>query len=225
VLISVIIPTLNEAEALATTLDAVARLGGPTEVLVVDGGSHDATVQLARQRGVRVLTTPRGRGTQLHRGACAARGEVLWFLHADTLPPPDGADHIREALRRPAVVGGNFTLRFAGSTPAARFLTWLYPHLGRFGLCYGDSALFVRQTDYERVGGFAPLPLFEDLDLVRRLRQRGRFRRLPAEAVTSARRFAGRSFTLTFLRWSVLQLLYWIGVSPGLLARAYAPVR
>jgi hypothetical protein len=150
---------------------------------------------------------------------------VLWFVHADTVPPPDGADRIREALRRPAVVGGNFTLRFSGPTTAARFLTWLYPHLGRFGLCYGDSALFVRRTDYERAGGFPPLPLFEDLDLVRRLARRGRFRRLPAEVVTSSRRFAGRSFVLTFLRWSVLQLLYWLGVSPGLLARAYAPIR
>jgi rSAM/selenodomain-associated transferase 2 len=225
VLISVIIPTLDEAQTLGAILDAVAQLRGPVEVLVVDGGSGDATVPLARQRGVEVVTAPRGRGAQLRRGARAARGEVLWFLHADTLPPPDGADRIREALRRPGVVGGNFTLRFAGPTAAAHFLTWLYPHLGRFGLCYGDSAFFVRRTDYERVGGFPPVPLFEDLELLRRLTRRGCFRRLPAVAVTSSRRFAGRSFLLTFLRWSALQLLYWLGVPPRLLAGAYAPIR
>src|SRR4051812_3930463 len=87
--LSVIIPTLDEAGAIEATLDAVGRLRGPVEVIVVDGGSGDATVELARGRGARVVTAPRGRGAQMHAGACAARGEVLWFLHADTHPPPD----------------------------------------------------------------------------------------------------------------------------------------
>jgi rSAM/selenodomain-associated transferase 2 len=225
VLISIIIPTLDEAKALGATLDAVARLSSPIEVLIVDGGSRDATLCLAREHSVRVVQSPRGRGPQLRRGAEAARGEVLWFLHADTLPAPDAAERIRAVLRQPHVVGGNCRIRFAGHTAAARFMTWLYPHLGRFGLCYGDSAIFVRRADYEGIRGFPALPLFEDLELVSRLRRRGRFRRQAAEVTTSARRFEDRAFIITLLRWVGLQLLYWLGISPHLLARRYAPIR
>ena len=224
-LISVIIPTLNEASALGPTLDALGRLCGPVEVLVVDGGSSDGTAEAARRPGVRVLRAGRGRGRQLHAGACAARGGVLWFLHADTRPPPDAAGQIRAALRDPAVVGGNFTLCFEGDSRAARFLTRLYAATRRFGLFYGDSAIFVRRAEYVRAGGFRPYPLFEDLDLVRRLARRGRLARLAGVAVTSSRRFEGRSFARTFARWSALQVLWWLGVSPYALGRHYAPVR
>jgi GT2 family glycosyltransferase len=116
-------------------------------------------------------------------------------------------------------------VRFDGGRRAARFLTWLYPRLRGFGLVYGDSAIFVRRKVYEDVGGFRAYPIFEDVDLVRRLKKRGRFAHLPDVVVTSARRFEGRSFALTFARWSLLQALYWAGVPPRTLARFYAPVR
>jgi rSAM/selenodomain-associated transferase 2 len=221
----VIIPTLNEARELAETLEAVANLRGPVEVIIVDGGSSDETVAIAQRQGVRVLRTSPGRGGQLRTGACAARGEVLWFLHADTRPPADAAERIGEALRSPDVVGGNFTVRFGSDAPAARFLGQLYAQVRRFGLFYGDSAIFVRRAAYERVGGFRTFPLFEDVDLVRRLRRWGRLARVPSEVTTSARRFAGRSFPRTFARWAALQVLYWLGVSPDTLGRFYAPVR
>jgi hypothetical protein len=108
---------------------------------------------------------------------------------------------------------------------AARFLTWLYPRLRLLGLAYGDSGIFVRRAAYERAGGFKPFPIFEDLDLLRALWKQGRFVQAGACVVTSSRRFEGRSFTLTFARWSLLQGLYWLGVSPHTLARLYAPVR
>ena len=225
-LLSVIIPTLNEGRALGATLEAVARARGRVEVIVVDGGSGDETLEVAGRFGAHVIRSERGRGLQMHEGARAARGEALWFLHADTLVPPDGVDRIVEALARDAeVVGGNFTIRFDGDRRAARFLTWLYPRLRKIGLCYGDSAIFVRASRYREVGGFKPFPLFEDLDLVRRLRAGGRLVQLPAPVVTSSRRFEGRSFTLTFLRWAFLQALYWAGVNPHRLNRLYAPVR
>lgn len=224
-LLSVIIPTWNEAQTLTSTLQAVARLKGLIEVLVVDGGSLDGTAGLAGGQGVRVLISRRGRGMQQHMGAQVAQGDVLWFLHADTMPPADAVLQIRARLQDPRVIGGHFTLRFEGQETAARFLTWLYPHLNRFGLRYGDSALFVRRWAYWRAGGFRPLPLFEDLDLIARLQQHGRFVRLPAVVGTSARRFRGRSFAGVFLRWVVLQVLYWLGVSPSWLGRHYAPVR
>jgi rSAM/selenodomain-associated transferase 2 len=224
-LISVIIPTLDEAGSIGETLDAVARVRGDLEVIVVDGGSRDGTPELARTRGARVLSGDRGRGAQMHAGAVAARGEALWFVHADTQPPGGAAEAIARALEDARVSGGNFGVLFDGGRRAARFLTWLYPRLRALGLCYGDSAIFVRRAAYEAVGGFRPHPIFEDLDLVRRLRRVGRFVQAPATVVTSSRRFERRSFALTFARWAALQALYWLGVPPRTLATFYAPIR
>lgn len=223
--LSIIIPTLNEARSINATLDAVMSIDGRVEVIVVDSGSLDGTVEIVRGRGVRLITSERGRGAQMHAGACAAGGNALWFLHADTQPSADCAERIVEALRDPEMVAGNFSVRFDGTRRAARFLTWLYPRLRRLGLCYGDSAIFVRREAYSQVGGFQPFPIFEDLDLVRRLRKRGRVAHLPTIVTTSSRRFEGRSFTFTFARWSFLQVLYWMGVHPRRLGQLYAPVR
>jgi len=224
--LSVIIPTLNEAESIRATLRGLAHMRDSIEVIVVDGGSGDLTTEIARQDGAQVIMSERGRGLQMHRGACAARGEVLLFLHADTTAAPDAAERIAEALARDvATIGGNFDIRFDGEKRAARFMTWLYPKLGKLGLSYGDSGIFVRAAAYHRVGGFKAFPLFEDLDLVRRLKKRGRMVHLPIAVVTSSRRFEGRSFALTFARWSILQGLYWVGISPRLLNQLYAPVR
>jgi rSAM/selenodomain-associated transferase 2 len=224
-LLSIIIPALNEAQSIGETLDAAARVKGVFEVIVVDGGSADGTAEVARGRGARVFNSARGRGAQMHAGALRARGEVFWFLHADTLAPADAGRRIERALLTPGAVGGNFRIRFDGASGAARFLTWLYPRLRLLGLAYGDSGFFVRRAAYERAGGFKPFPIFEDLDLLRALWRQGRFVQAEACVVTSSRRFEGRSFALTFARWSLLQCLYWLGVSPHTLARFYAHVR
>ena len=224
--LSIIIPTLNEAHIIGAMLDATARVRGGVEVIVVDGGSVDATAETARTRGAHVIESGRGRGLQMHRGACAARGAALLFLHADTIAPPDAAERIAHALARDAgAAGGNFTIRFDGERRAARFMTWLYPQLRRLGLFYGDSGIFVRASCYTEVGGFKPFPIFEDLDFVRRLKRQGRMIHLPVAVVTSSRRFEGRNFAFTFARWAFLQGLYWLGVHPRLLERLYAPVR
>jgi rSAM/selenodomain-associated transferase 2 len=224
-MLSIIIPTLNEAASINRLLAALAKMPEPLEVIVVDGGSEDDTVRLVRERGLRLIESERGRGTQMHAGECVSCGEVLWFLHADTIPSPDAINQILHSLRDPRVVGGNFDVHFDGHRLAARFLTWTYRQLRHLGLCYGDSAIFVRRESYERAGGFKGVPIFEDLDLVRRLRRIGRFIRLSSRVTTSARRFEGRSFALTFARWTFLQILYWLGVSPHRLNRLYAPIR
>lgn len=227
-IVSIIIPTLNEAHSLGATLQALTRLQRHIELIIVDGGSADGTQEIARGHDdrARIINSVRGRGAQMHAGATLARGQVLWFLHADTLPPPDAVEHMLDALRRDAkIVGGNFEISFDGTRRAARFMTWLYPQLRKLGLYYGDSAIFVRRDVYREVGGFKPFPIFEDLDLVRRLKTRGRLVHLRVQVVTSSRRFEGRSFVFTFARWSFLQLLYWLGVHPHTLSQLYAPVR
>jgi len=223
--LSIIIPVLNEAHSIGATVEALKEMRARIEVIVVDGGSRDGTLDILRAARVRVIESAGGRGFQMHAGACAARGEALWFLHADTRPPVDAIQRIAEALRDREVVGGNFRVRFDGGTAAARFLTWLYPRLRKLGLCYGDSGIFVRREVYQRTGGFKPFPIFEDLDLVRQLRRAGRMAQAQATVVTSSRRFEGRSFALTFARWSTLQALYWLGVDPRRLGRMYAPIR
>lgn len=223
--LSIIIPALNEAHFIGVTLDAVSRLSGRVELIVVDGGSDDETREISSARGAKVITSERGRGMQMHRGAYASQGGVLWFLHADTIVPVDAVECMAEALGDPRVVGGNFNVFFDGAGRTARFMTWLYPQLRKLGLCYGDSAIFVRREAYELVGGFKSFPVFEDLDLIRGLRKLGGIVHVPATVVTSSRRFAGRRFAFMFARWMVMQALFWLGIQPRTLGRFYAPVR
>jgi rSAM/selenodomain-associated transferase 2 len=224
-LVSVVIPTLNEAEAIGPTLNAVARMRGEIEVIVVDANSPDGTAAIARAHGIRLLAAGPGRGTQMQAGAAVARGDAIWFLHADTQPPIDGAECVLDALANKEVVGGNFAVRFDGNRTAARFLTWLYPQLRTLGLMYGDSAIFVRKAAYENIGGFRPFPLFEDLDLIRRLKRHGMLVHVPVPVVSSSRRFENRSFAVTFARATALQILYWLGVPPRILYRFYPQIR
>src|SRR5260370_15972632 len=158
-------------------------------------------------------------------GALATHGDALWFLHADTLAPPHAAMELAEALCDEQIIGGNFALRFDGPSRGARQLTAIYPHLRRIGLSYGDAGIFIRRSAYQQTGGFAPHPIFEDLDMVRRLKRLGRFAHLNTELLTSSRRFEHRNFPLMFGYWSMLQLVYWAGVPPARLGNLYRPVR
>ena len=203
---------------------SLGRLRGELEVIVCDGGSSDATVEIARQCGLRVIAAPRGRGRQMNAGAKLAKGDTLLFLHADTRLPENALALIANALAGEKVCGGNFSLIFAGGTQEARLLTGIYPFLRLGGMCYGDSAIFVRRCVFERLSGYRDYPIFEDCDLYRRMRRVGRFVRLSACATTSSRRFEGK-FIRTFALWSLMQVLYWIGVNPNFLNRLYKPLR
>lgn len=222
--ISIIIPTLNEAATIRDLAASLRRLRGDCEVIVVDGGSEDETVSLVRESGFTVIETPRGRGRQMNAGAQAAAGDVLLFLHADTRLPESALAMIEDLLQDDGICGGNFSLVFDGKTRAAWLLTWLYPLLRLGGMCYGDSAIFVRRTVFEHLGGYTDSPIFEDSDLFRRMRRVGRFVRLPVAVVTSSRRFEGR-FVRTFVLWVAMQMLYWLGVDPDRLNRWYKPLR
>ena len=202
----------------------MGRLRGEFEVIVCDGGSADATVETARQCGLRVIEAPRGRGPQMNAGAGLAKGETLLFLHADTRLPEDALAQVAAALTDDRVCGGNFSLIFGGDTREARLLTRIYPFLRMGGMIYGDSAIFVRRRVFDRLGGYREYPIFEDCDLYRRMRRMGRFVRLNACATTSSRRFEGR-FIRTFALWTLMQVLYWLGVNPNLLNRLYKALR
>jgi rSAM/selenodomain-associated transferase 2 len=221
--ISTIIPTLNEERSLPSLLDTLQRETSDHEVIVVDGGSEDRTVEIARAAAVRVVLATPGRGNQLCAGAGVSRGGVLFFLHADSVLPAGALTAIEEALAsKPRVVGGNFRVLFDGDTGFSRWLTRVYARVRLFGLYYGDSGIFVRRHAYDALGGFRPIPVMEDLDFVRRLERFGETCRIEdPPLVTSSRRFLGRHPVEIVYGWVKLHALYWLGVSPGRLAEIY----
>ncbi|GAC1310843.1 MAG: TIGR04283 family arsenosugar biosynthesis glycosyltransferase [Vulcanimicrobiaceae bacterium] len=221
--VSVVMPTWNEATNLPQRARELAAQTGPWEWIVADGGSSDASMAIARAAGALVVACERGRGAQLNAGAALATGEAIVFLHADTALPSDAFAHLRAALRDPALVGGNFTFAFDDASLAGRALGFVYA-LKRacFGVWYGDSAIFVRTGVFRELGGYAAYPIFEDAEFVERLRRRGRTRRLAATVTSSSRRYRGRAVA-TIVRWTTLFALYKCGISPHRLARFYAP--
>jgi len=222
--ISIVIPTLNEAQRLPELLAALAREPERVETIVADGGSSDETGDIAERLGALVISAKRGRGCQLRAGAAVARGEILLFLHADSVFPSGGLSAIAAALDGdPAIPGGNFRVVFDIDTPFTRRLAAIYAWIRRFALYYGDSGIFVRREVYDKIGGVKPMALMEDYEFIRRLERAGRTCRIDdPPLVTSARRFANRPWPAALWGWMKIHLLYWLGVSPGRLARIYA---
>jgi rSAM/selenodomain-associated transferase 2 len=225
--IAVVIPALDEADRVAQAV-ASARAPGAS-VVVVDGGSRDATRERARAAGARVIASEAGRARQLAAGARAAGGEVLVFLHADSRLPAGFAEGIRGALADPTVAGGSFALRFerepGAGGPARLGLRLLEAgvslRVALFGLPYGDQALFARRSALERAGGVPQVPILEDLDLVAALRRTGRFVVLPAPVVTSPRRYLARGLARTWLRNAGALAAWRLGVDRARVAAWY----
>ena len=218
-MLSVVIPALNAAPRLAATIAAVAATAA--EILVVDGGSSDATVTVAQACGARVVTAPRGRGPQLAAGVAAARGDWLLLLHADTCLAPDWAAAAAAHIAAGPARAGYFRFVLDSPDPRARRLERAVAWRCRvLGLPYGDQGLLIHRDLLAAVGGIRPLPLMEDVDLVRRL-GRARLASLPAAAVTSAERWESAGWRRRSARNLFCLAAWFAGVPPARIARLY----
>ncbi len=220
--LSIIIPALNEAACIVATLTPLQALRAcGHEVILVDGGSVDATVAQATPLCDRVLLSSPGRARQMNVGAQAAMGEVLWFVHADTGMPVDSDVSIQRALQSEAL-WGRFDVRLSGRHPLLHIVAWLMNLRSRLtGIATGDQGIFVKRGLFETVGGFAEIPLMEDIALSRALRQRARPVCLRARLITSSRRWERHGIVRTILLMWRLRFAYWRGVSPEFLAAHY----
>jgi rSAM/selenodomain-associated transferase 2 len=227
-LVSVIIPALNEAENIERCIANARRAytADEIEIIVVDGGSTDGTPDLVPD-DVTVLTSPRGRAVQLNRGAEAAIGEIFVFCHADSLLPAGWREAVVDALRDPEVSGGTFqTLILPANWMLKIRNRWVFPP--KWSIMFGDQVQFMRRETFEAVGGFPEIPLMEDVEMSRALHEAGRLVRIDpnVRVITSARRFAERGYLRQSLLngWNMFRYLN-LGATPEQIARSYRSSR
>ena len=221
--LTIVVPVLDEAALVADALVALApcRARG-AEVIVVDGGSRDRTMELARPLADRTIAAPRGRAAQMNAGAAAARGEVLLFLHVDTALPPEADRLVTDGLAASGRPWGRFDVAIAGKSPLLPVVARLMSLRSRLtGIATGDQAMFVTRSAFTQAGGFPDLALMEDIALSTRLRRLGRPLCLTARVTTSGRRWDEHGALRTILTMWRLRLAYRLGADPRALGRAY----
>ncbi|WP_395056722.1 TIGR04283 family arsenosugar biosynthesis glycosyltransferase [Polaromonas sp.] len=221
--LSIVMPVLNEADGLDAVLQALAPLlAQGAELIVADGGSLDGTVVHAQAAAARVVHAPRGRALQMNAGAQHASGDVLLFLHADTLLPPDASTLMIRALASGAQVWGRFDVKIFGQPPLLRVVAAFMNLRSRWtGIATGDQAMFMTRAAFAAVGGFPVQPLMEDIEMSARLRRLSRPACLRAKVLTSGRRWETRGTWRTVLLMWRLRFAYWRGVAPERLAELY----
>ena len=224
-LISVIIPVLNEARTLGRTLEIVDSLPGDKEVIAVDSGSSDGTTAIA-EKYARLINSPRGRALQMNASAAAARGEVLLFLHADTLLPTDALEAVELSLKDASVVGGRFSVKLSNPGWRYRMVGWSINTRDRIlGGFTGDQVIFIRRDVFNAIGGYPQIPLMEDLEFGRRMQHTGSVARLRQRVTTSARRWEKNGVLKTVFLMGVLRTLYYLSFPPSSLQRWYNDAR
>jgi rSAM/selenodomain-associated transferase 2 len=224
--LSIIMPVLDEEPGIATMLQGLSGLRARgAEVIVVDGGSRDNTVALARPLCDRLVAAPRGRAAQMNAGASAARGEVLLFLHADTQLPSDADRLILDGLATARAAWGRFDVRIAGRHPLLPVVAATMNLRSRLtGIATGDQAIFIARSAFAAIGGFPDIALMEDIALSRRLKRLGRPLCLRARVTTSGRRWEKHGVMRTILTMWRLRLAFFFGAAPGKLAVRYGYV-
>jgi len=219
--ISIIIPAINEADNIANTIESIGP-GDKKEVIVVDGGSDDDTVGIAKSLGARVITSATPRARQMNRGAAQATGDVFLFLHADTRLPEKFEDFIFNSFKQPKMVAGAFELRMDSHMPGLRFIERLANWRSRFlKMPYGDQAIFLSSKLFHYLGGFPDIAIMEDFELVRRLRKQGKIVTLPVPVFTSPRRWQNFGILKTTLINQLVIAAYFMGIAPEVIARWY----
>lgn len=225
-LVSIIMPVLNEASTIAATLASIKRLNGKSEVIIVDGGSTDGTEKLGAETGCLVVSAPQGRARQMNIGCRYANGEILLFLHSDSWLPPDALQKMAGVLQDPQVIGGGFRLTMNDPSPVLKLVCWFSNLRARWGHVYfGDQGIFVRREAFATVGGFPDIEIMEDWELSRRLAKIGMLRQVPAIITTSARRFRQGGIWRTIWLMQKLKFLYLCGVPPATIKQYYQEVR
>ncbi len=217
---------LNEAAAIAGTLVALRRGAPDAEIVVVDGGSVDASVAQARPLCDALIVASRGRARQMNAGASASHGDAIVFVHADTIVPPTFAADIASALADSAVVGGRFDVNLDDAALPYRIIGAMISLRSRLSrTATGDQAIFVRREIFDRLGGFPELELCEDLEFSRRMKRAGRVACLRSQVTTSARRWNRDGVVRTVVRMWLIRAMYLLGVPPARLKRMYSDTR
>ena len=223
--ISIIIPTLDEADFIAGTLASIPKEPG-LEIIVVDGGSRDDTPVISQSLGALVLFSSPGRARQMNLGAAASNGDIFLFLHADTRLPEGFTGHIHQCLRDPRVVAGAFRLSLAPPIKGSAFIEKMANlRAEKWHLPYGDQAIFVLAKKFKELGGYKEIPLLEDVDLVRRLRKVGRLAVIPVPVLASSRRWKELGVWKTTWINQVILTGFFLGIPPRILARWYYRIR
>ncbi len=223
--LSIIVPVLNEAPAIAQTLLALQPLReAGHEVIVVDGGSHDDTIPRSEPYADKIVQGPRGRSRQMNAGAKLANHEIFLFLHGDTLLPLEADRLIIEGVKATGSLWGHFDVKLSGKHPLLRVIETLMNWRSRItGIATGDQALFVKRDLFEAIGGFPEIELMEDIAISRILKKYGRPLCLSQRVLTSSRRWEEKGFSRTILLMWFLRLAYFFKVNPTRLARLYYP--
>jgi len=219
--VAMIVPVLNEAECLPCLLTHI-REWGMDEIIFVDGGSSDETLQILKNAGVKWIHSERGRAVQINAGTAQLKSDIFLFIHVDTSLSSSHIEDIKQVMRNSSVAGGRFDVRLSGHHTTFRIIEFFINWRSRLTrISTGDQAMFVRREVFARLGGFSEQPLMEDVEFSRRLKREGRVACLHRRVVTSSRRWEKHGIVRTVLLMWWLRLCYSLGVNPEVLKRRY----